>query len=191
MSRVSNKERILNSRLCCIQLFLVLGITASSMLTAPQAAATDPEAICDNRDVLVSMLVGKPHFERQALVLKDEMPLQGHRLELFMNSGEGGRHSYSLIRVRGGEEIACILTAGLVAGKTKDAQGQAHITLNDENDADIFEIVICPSHYVITRAASTDNVCENTEKRAEAGRLIASYGRIITDNRAAIPWPAN
>jgi len=175
----------------CIPVSLVLGLAATTMLAAPRALATNPEAICQNRDVLASTLVGKPHFEKQALVLKDEMPLQGHQLELFMNSGEGGRHTYTLLRVRRGEKIACILTAGLVAGKSTDTHGQAHLMLEDENDPDTFEVVICSAHYVITRAVIADNVCEDTGKRAAAGRLIASYGRITADNRATIPWPAN
>ena len=170
---------------------LLVATLLGVLIAGPEASATDPEAICEPPDVLASMLTGKPHFERQALVLQDEMPGQGHRLELFMNSGEGGRHSYTLLRVRRGEKVACILTAGIVAGRKTDAEGYSHITLNDENDADTFELVDCPSHYVITRSVSKENVCEDTGKRAALGRFIASYGQILKDNRTAIPWPAN
>lgn len=169
-------------------------LTAIVVLAAGSVAhATDPEELCTDHDKLVEQLTGKPHFERQALLLADELPSQRHRLELFMNAGEGGRHTYSLLRTRRGGDESCIVTAGLVAGRTKDKHGHPHMTLNDENDPEKFEFVGCDGRYVILRTeveiGPEIDVCKNMKTLARTPRVVVSFGKIASDNRSGIPWP--
>jgi len=172
------------------------GLLALTLLTTSSAVqATDPEEFCNEHDALVSQLTGKPHYERQALLLADELPSQRHRLELFMNAGEGGRHSYSLLRTRRGGSKACIVSAGLVEKRDRDRYGHNHLTLNDENDPDSFEFVACDGQYVIyrktadTKIGPSVDVCTNVKDLTLSPRLVVSYGTIAEDNRADIPWP--
>lgn len=171
--------------------FLAFALLAS----ANPAHATDPEEFCNEHDALVSQLMGKPHYERQALLLADELPSQRHRLELFMNAGEGGRHTYSLLRTRRGGSKACIVSAGLVEKHDRDRYGHNHLTLNDENDPDSFEFVVCDGQYVIyrktadTKIAPSVDVCANVKALTLSPRLVVSYGTIAEDHRADIPWP--
>lgn len=164
-------------------------------VTSHPASATDPEEICIEHDALISQLTGKPHFERQALLLMDEIPSQRHRIELFMNSGEGGRHSYSLVRTRRGGSEACIVSAGLVEGRDTDTFGHPHLTLKDENDPETFDFVGCDGRYVmfrttaLTEVGESVDVCENVKALALTPRLVVSYGQIAEDHRAEIPWP--
>ncbi|GAB4226333.1 MAG: hypothetical protein Kow0032_03770 [Methyloligellaceae bacterium] len=157
--------------------------------SAGVAQATDPKAICDEREKIVALLDGKPHFERQVFVLQDEYPGQGHRLELFANDGEGGRYSYSLLRIRKGGNIACILTAGLVSGRQRDAHGNLHVTLNDEIDPDTFQVVVCGAGYVITKGIVKANVCESPQRLEYPDGFVASFGRILQDHREDVSWP--
>lgn len=160
-------------------------------VSAPEAWATHSQANCDQRDKLLSLLSGRPHYEQQALVMMDELPGQGHRLELFMNSGEGGRHSYTLLRIRRGGNQACIVSAGVIASKSQDKRGRSHLNLNDENDPDVFDIVTCHRHYIITRAFVDKDVCDLKERLYGTSSFIVSYGRIHEDHRTLIPWPSN
>jgi len=157
------------------------------------AHATDPEELCEDHDKLVAQLTGKPHFERQALLLADELPSQRHRLELFMNAGEGGRHTYSLLRTRRGGNEACLVTAGLIAGRSKDTHGHPHMTLSDENDPEMFEFVGCGGKYVILRSdvevGPEIDVCESMKTLALTPRVVVSFGTIASDKRPNIPWP--
>lgn len=157
------------------------------------ARATDPEEWCNEHDTLVAQLTGKPHYERRALLLADELPSQHHRLELFMNAGEGGRHTYSLLRTRRGGNETCIVTAGLIEGRTMDKHGHPHITLNDENDPEMFEFVGCDGRYVILRSGvdvgSEIDVCKSMETLAQTPRVVVSFGKIAQDRRSEIPWP--
>lgn len=161
------------------------------------AHATDPEDLCNSHDTLVGQLTGKPHYERQALVLKDEIPSQRHDLELFMNAGEGGRHSYSLIRTRRNAEETCIVSAGLVGDRSKDRQGHPQMLLRDENDPDVFRFTTCNGYYVMTRTGPNVtvgpdvDVCAEVKALSHTPRLVVSYGRIVTDNRDHIPWPVH
>lgn len=173
-----------------------VGLLAFALLVpASPAQATDPEEFCNEHDTLVSQLTGKPHYERQALLLADELPSQRHRLELFMNAGEGGRHTYSLLRTRRGGSRACIVSAGLVTKHTRDRHGHNHLTLADENDPYSFEFVSCDEQYVIYRKSAVTqiepsvDVCANVEALTLSPRLVVSHGRITKDNRAEIPWP--
>lgn len=163
------------------------------LISTSPAHATDPEELCNEHDILVSQLTGKPHYERRALLLADELPSQRHRLELFMNAGEGGRHTYSLLRTRRGGNETCIVTAGLIAGRTMDKHGHPHITLNDENDPEMFEFIGCDGRYVILRSGidvSTEiDICKNVETLAQTPRVVVSFGRIALDRRSEIPWP--
>jgi hypothetical protein len=169
-------------------------IVASALLMAiamPSAWAIHPSEHCDLRDKLVGLFTGKPHYERQAMVMIDELPGEGHHLELFMNSGEGRRHSYTLIRIRRGGNIACIISAGLVGSRSQDQRGRSHLNLNDENDPEVIEIVTCHKHYVMTRTIVEEDVCTLMVGLSSATRFIVSYGRILEDYRASIPWPSN
>lgn len=172
---------------------LVLLIALAMSAAGSDAHATDPEELCNDHDTLVSQLTGKPHFERQALLLKDELPSQRHRLELFMNAGEGGRHTYSLLRTRRGHTEACIVTAGLIAGRTQDKFGHPHMMLNDENDPETFEFVGCDGRYVILRSGidvgPEIDICKNMETLARTPRVVVSFGQIAQDHRSEIPWP--
>jgi hypothetical protein len=165
------------------------------LLNTRLALATDPEELCNAHDTLVEQLSGKPHYERQALILKDEIPSQRHDLELFMNAGEGGRHSYSLIRTRRNAERTCIVSAGLIGDPSKDRQGHPQMLLRDENDPEIFRFTTCNGLYVLTRTGPNVkvgpdvDVCANVKALSHTPRLVVSYGRIVTDNRDQIPWP--
>jgi len=92
------------------------------LLLSLDSNATHPENHCDIHDRLVALLAGHPHYERPALVLCDELPAQGHLLELFMNSGERNRHSYTLICTRKDEDVTCIVSAGLIKSKYIDSK---------------------------------------------------------------------
>lgn len=160
-----------------------------------QAHATDPEEYCGEHDALVSLLIGKPHFERRALLLKDELPSQRHKFELFMSTGESGLHTYSLVRTRRGGSEACIVTTGVIKTPDKDRFGHPHLTLVDENDPDIFEYIGCDGRYVILRkstglavGAGVD-ICASVRTLAHTPRLVVSYGTVTQDNRSEIPWP--
>lgn len=184
-------SRQLSSRLVksSNQIFLV----AIVLFAGTSAHATDPEELCEQHDKLVAHLTGKPHFERQALLLADELPSQRHRLELFMNAGEGGRHTYSLLRTRRGGNETCLVTAGLVAGRSRDSYGHPHISLRDENDPEMFEFVGCDGKYVILRSdveiGPEIDVCASMQTLAKTPRVVVSFGTIANDNRSGIPWP--
>lgn len=160
-------------------------------VSTPEAWATNPRANCDQQDKLIALLSGRPHYERSALVVIDELPGQGHRLELFMNSGEGGHHSYTQLRIHRGGDLACIVSAGVVVRKLQDKQGRSHLILNDENDPDVFDIVTRHGYYVMTRAFVDEDVRAPMELLYGTSSFIVSYGRIVEDHRASIPWPSN
>jgi len=90
-------ERSIN-KLSIIRTIILVVPSLFMVVFAPDVSATDPSAVCDKREKLIAKLSDRPHFEREALVLLDGVPGQGHRIELFMNSGEGGRHSYTMLR---------------------------------------------------------------------------------------------
>ena len=70
-----------------------------------------------------------------------------------------------------------------------------HLTLKDENDPEVFELVGCKNRYVIVRTtgrATVDSevdICANMVALSNTPRLIVSYGTITQDNRDQIPWP--
>ncbi len=169
-------------------------IVASIHLMAidvPEVLATDPSANCDKREKLVAQLSDRPHFEREALVLLDGVPGQGHRIELFLNSGEGGRHSYTMLRTLRGAHQTCIVSAGAIGSSSTDKRARSHLILKDENDNEVFDIITCEGRYVITREFVDEDVCALMEQLFHETKFVVSYGRVLKDNRASIPWPSN
>lgn len=179
------------SRRTCVAVALSLALAPAAQFGTTPAKATNPYEVCDGYEALARKLTGKPHYESQALVLQDEMPGQGHRLELFMNSGEGGRHSYTLLRIRREQTKVCIVTAGLVAGKSRDANGYDHLMLEDEMDPVVFDAVTCKGRYVITREPAEQDVCLLAITALADKHVVVSFGQILEDRRAEIPWPGN
>lgn len=157
-----------------ISLFAISGSTG---------LATDPERHCAPRDRLVPLLTGKPHNEKQALVLKDQMPSQGHLFELFLNRGEGGRHSFTLIRTRRGAKITCIVSAGLVDRPYTDERDRAHLVLKDEGHPEALDIITCEGLYVITKKFEEKKICKYLMELYGADSVVVSYGRIVIDRR--------
>lgn len=162
--------------------------TALTVLSAVPARATDPRWTCGTHDGLAATLTGKPHYERQVLVMQDAMPGQGHRFELFLNDGGTDRHSYTLLRTRKGTGRTCIVSAGLANGNRTDERHRAHIQLTDENDPDIYTIIICEKVYVITRFVSDERMCDSVHAVYGTKDKVSSYGRILEDHRDVIPW---
>ncbi len=161
-----------------------VGLLAVSLLYALDGHATHPRKHCDVRDRLVGLFTAHPHHERLALVLRDEKSGQGHRLELFMNNGEGGRHSYTLIRIRQNEDKACIVSAGLVGADYGDRSGCEYLELFDENDPDIYDLVTCYSYFMVVRTFPEQELRDRLLELFGYTALIASFGPIAEDNRA-------
>lgn len=162
---------------------LMAALAILPILRASPALATHPEHHCASYDRLVASLTGKPHYERRGLVLKDEMSGQGGQFELFANSGEGGRNSYTLIRTRPGSRLTCIVTAGLVGASYIDNFGRTHLLLRDENDPDTFDVITYEHLYVITRTFEDPDIAAYLLDRYEIEALIVSYGKILDDRR--------
>lgn len=173
-----NKEQIFT-------MYLMIGM----LLLPLDGNASHPGKHCDSHDRLVALLVGYPHYERQALVLRDELPSQGHLLELFMNSGEHSRHSYTLIRTREHDGKACIVSAGLVHDKKIDNRDCENLSLADENHPDIYNVMICQSVCNITRTFIEGDVSEKMFELYGSKSLVAAYGQILENNLMSISWP--
>jgi hypothetical protein len=174
-----------------IKRILAICVSLCLLAVGVDAYATDVEKHCDQRSRLVELLIKPPHYEQQALVLQDKMPGQGHRLELFMNSGENGRHSYTMIRTRRNSNRTCIVSAGLVKERHIDRGGREHLKLADENDPDSYEVITCHSYYVITRTFLEEDICDKMIELYGVSSPVASYGDVLEDKRKMIPWPEN
>lgn len=168
-------------------LFAAIALCAA-LHGAPAARATDPSLHCGTREDLVKLLTGKPHFESEVLLLRDEMPGQGHRFDLYLHRDVKGRHSYSLVRTHNKTGKACIVSAGLAEGVREDEDERAHIQLNDENDAVIYTIVTCHKIYLIARGTADESICDAVHTVYGTSDKVASYGRIIEDHRDAVSW---
>jgi hypothetical protein len=158
-------------------------VLALVLLAANIAWATHPEEECVPRPQWESLLTGPPHYERLVLVLQDQMPSQGHRLELFAATGRQGRASYTLLRSRTGETRSCIVSAGVLGDATVDARGLRHQQLLDEADPDRFDIITCHGHYVITRTFTEVEICNRMIELYGTPAPVVSYGNVERDER--------
>lgn len=162
---------------------LLAGLASFALLSGGAAKATDPNRHCNFHDLLLEDLRGPPHFERRVLILRDKMPDQGHRFALFMNKGERGRHSYTLLRTRRGKKTTCIVSAGLIGETSVDEDGHKNVELIDENDPETFTLTTRDNSYEIIRSFEEEWISDIMLEWFGTRTPVVSYGRIMEDHR--------
>ncbi|RIA56232.1 hypothetical protein BXY53_1334 [Dichotomicrobium thermohalophilum] len=102
---------------------------------------------------------------------------------------ESGTATPFLLCIRRGQTRACIGSAGTVAFKSRDEEGRDHLVLIEENAPETLDLIICHARYVITQEFLDGNICRLLRKYYGATQFVVSYGTILEDHHARIPWP--